>query len=50
MATGAGKTEALSAIIKGTSDLPAALVQPTQGELHWFVDDAALNHVAGDDN
>ena len=41
IAAGAGKAEALSAIIKGNSDLPAALVQPTNGELHWFVDDAA---------
>jgi 6-phosphogluconolactonase len=43
IATGASKVEALLAIIKGNSQLPAELVQPTGGELHWFVDEAALN-------
>jgi len=46
IAAGAGKAEALSAIIRGNSDLPAALVQPANGELHWFVDDAAATGFA----
>ncbi len=39
---GAGKAGALAQIFGGAEPpLPARLVQPTQGELHWFVDQAA---------
>lgn len=41
--TGESKAEILKDIIEGTSlrPLPAALVRPTQGELHWIVDKEA---------
>lgn len=47
MATGMGKIQALTTIIKGNSNLPAELIQPTDGELHWFVDNAAAAGFAG---
>lgn len=47
MAAGAGKVKALSAIVNGNSHLPAELVQPENGELHWFVDEAAAAGLAG---
>jgi len=46
MATGAQKAKPLSAIIKGNSKLPAGLVQPGDGELHWFVDNTAATGFA----
>lgn len=46
MATGAQKAEPLSAIFKGNSKLPAGLVLPSNGELHWFVDDTAAAALA----
>jgi 6-phosphogluconolactonase len=41
--TGAGKAEVLPQMLEPTTEplLPAARVQPTAGELHWFVDAAA---------
>jgi 6-phosphogluconolactonase len=41
LTTGAGKAEALSQISKNTDRLPAGMVQPANGDLHWFVDEAA---------
>jgi 6-phosphogluconolactonase len=40
---GAGKAEALSQVMRAdtTTPLPAQMVQPVKGELHWFVDEAA---------
>ena len=46
MTTGTSKVKALSTIIKGNSKLPAELVQPTNGELYWFVDDTAAAGLA----
>lgn len=39
---GQNKAEALARVRQGDSALPASLVQPLDGELHWFVDKAAL--------
>lgn len=41
--TGAGKAEALSQVMRAdtANPLPAQMVQPAKGELHWFVDEAA---------
>lgn len=41
--TGAGKAEVLPQVLEPTTEplLPAARVQPSAGELHWFVDAAA---------
>jgi 6-phosphogluconolactonase len=41
ISTGSGKAQALSHVIRRTKDLPAQMVQPTHGEVHWFVDEAA---------
>jgi 6-phosphogluconolactonase len=50
LAAGAGKTEALAQVIGGNSffygrlppdDLPAQRVRPAQGDVTWFVDEAA---------
>jgi 6-phosphogluconolactonase len=41
LTAGPGKAEALSQITKHTNRLPAGMVQPANGELHWFVDNAA---------
>lgn len=39
---GAGKADALADIFRNDeSRLPASLVKPTSGELHWFMDEAA---------
>ena len=46
IATGASKASALSQIFTPTpaaEPLPAALIQPPQGEVHWFVDEAAAD-------
>lgn len=44
MATGAGKALTLQSVINGTPDpdrYPSQLIRPENGELHWFVDEAA---------
>jgi 6-phosphogluconolactonase len=42
VATGEGKQDVLKEIIENSeSKLPAALVHPVTGKLHWFLDDAA---------
>jgi 6-phosphogluconolactonase len=41
IATGAGKAAILPQVVAAGSTLPAHLVQPTSGHLHWFVDEAA---------
>lgn len=44
MATGAGKAETLVEVLEGNKNLdkyPSQIIQPTGGELHWFVDEAA---------
>jgi 6-phosphogluconolactonase len=38
---GAGKAEILPHVFETDSTLPAHLIQPSTGELHWFVDEAA---------
>lgn len=39
---GASKAPVLKEILDGSSSLPAALIKPGSGNLHWFVDAAAL--------
>jgi 6-phosphogluconolactonase len=42
LTVGASKAEALSQIIKNSSNrLPAGMVQPANGNLHWFLDKTA---------
>lgn len=44
MATGAGKAETLKSVLEGDQNLdkfPSQIIQPVNGELHWFVDEAA---------
>ena len=44
MATGAGKAITLKNVIEGTfnaEQFPSQLIRPQDGELHWFVDEAA---------
>ncbi|RME79707.1 MAG: 6-phosphogluconolactonase [Chloroflexi bacterium] len=44
LATGAGKADTLARVLhpsKPDTTLPAALVRPADGELHWFIDRAA---------
>lgn len=44
LATGSGKAHALKEVLKGAynPDLyPSQIIKPTNGELHWFVDEAA---------
>ncbi len=38
---GAGKADILAQVLAADSTLPAHLVQPSAGDLHWFVDEAA---------
>lgn len=48
LASGAGKAERLNQVLNGPRDvkkLPAQGVAPTQGELRWFVDEAAARLV-----
>jgi 6-phosphogluconolactonase len=46
---GAGKAGALAQVMKAEAinPLPAQMVQPVKGELHWFVDEAAATSLAG---
>lgn len=46
---GAGKAEALAQVMlaEAINPLPAQMVQPVKGELHWFVDEAAATGLAG---
>lgn len=44
MATGAGKALTLKSVINGATDpdrFPSQLIRPGNGQLHWFVDEAA---------
>lgn len=44
LTTGAGKAITLKNVIEGTFDaekFPSQLIRPQEGELHWFVDEAA---------
>lgn len=46
MATGGGKALTLKNVIEGTFDaekFPSQLIRPQDGELHWFVDEAAAS-------
>ncbi|WP_343673783.1 6-phosphogluconolactonase [Chitinophaga sp.] len=46
MATGIGKALTLKNVIEGTFDaekFPSQLIRPQDGELHWFVDEAAAS-------
>lgn len=42
---GAGKAEILPQVFASGSSLPAHLVQPGDGDLHWFVDEAAAGQL-----
>ena len=45
---GAYKSEMVRRVLRpgpGEEPLPASLVQPTNGELHWFLDSAAAEHL-----
>ena len=42
LVTGKDKSPVVNAIKEGKSQLPAAKVKPIDGELIWFVDDAAM--------
>ena len=57
LVVGAGKAERVAEVMRqlGVEDgdrevslLPAALVRPISGELHWFVDEAAFQRVGAD--
>ena len=44
MAAGAGKAETLKHVLEGETNLnkfPSQIIKPVNGELHWFVDEAA---------
>jgi 6-phosphogluconolactonase len=44
MAAGAGKAETLKSVLEGETNLdkfPSQIINPVNGELHWFVDEAA---------
>lgn len=45
VSTGASKASVLQQVLEGGPEdpLPAARVKPTQGELHWFIDNAAAS-------
>lgn len=45
VSTGSGKASVLQQVLEGNAKepLPAAKVKPTNGELHWFLDDAAAS-------
>lgn len=48
LVTGKGKAEKLEEIIEakdGSGKYPAAHIEPTHGELHWFVDEAAAGRL-----
>lgn len=49
LAAGAGKAEMLQRVLQGPYDpvvLPSQIIRPTQGELHWQVDQAAAARLA----
>lgn len=44
MAVGSGKAETLKSVLEGETNLdkfPSQIIKPVNGELHWFVDEAA---------
>ncbi|MDP4150892.1 MAG: 6-phosphogluconolactonase [Bacteroidota bacterium] len=46
LATGAGKAHALREVLKGPANpdlYPSQVIKPVAGELHWFVDEAAVS-------
>ncbi len=50
IASGAGKVNTLKQVLEpepGSPSLPAQLVHPIDGELHWFVDNAAAAELSG---
>jgi 6-phosphogluconolactonase len=47
IAAGAGKAEILPQVFTPGSSLPAHLVQPSEGDLNWFVDEAAAGQLTG---
>ena len=42
LVTGASKAKVLKQILEGNKTYPASLIQPTRGELHWFLDREAM--------
>ncbi len=47
---GAGKTATLKRVLEGPyqpDQLPSQLINPTSGELHWFLDEAAAGEIRG---
>lgn len=49
LAAGAGKAEMLQRVLQGPYDpvvLPSQIIRPTQGEMHWLVDQAAAARLA----
>ncbi|ACT96382.1 6-phosphogluconolactonase [Dyadobacter fermentans] len=45
LAAGAGKAEVLKQVLKGERNIdlyPSQIIQPSKGQLHWFVDEAAV--------
>ena len=50
MAVGANKAEVLNHVLKGQRNVdlyPSQIIQPVDGELHWFVDSAATSQLGG---
>ncbi len=50
MATGEGKALTLQSVLNGAPDpdrFPSQLIRPENGELHWFVDEAAASALHG---
>jgi 6-phosphogluconolactonase len=46
---GEGKAKALTAVLQGSRDVdtfPSQIIQPTNGELHWFTDMTAAKYLA----
>ena len=48
LVAGTDKAETLKAVLEGQrrpDELPSQAVEPSDGELLWFVDEAAANHL-----
>jgi 6-phosphogluconolactonase len=48
LAVGTGKAETLKHVLKGESNVdlyPSQIIKPSQGQLHWFVDQAAATMI-----
>ena len=49
LVSGANKAERLKDVLEGAPDLlPAQLIRPTPGTLHWMIDEAAATRLRGD--